>query len=243
MFGTLPDYYAILDYYQNCRGNPLAIAQFEEEKMKTTSFDRMGGLMAILAALAGFLYAVSFVVLKNTLLYSLFLTLLGFFAFAALVAVYDRLQKVDAAYALLALLFGLVGAAGTAIHGAYDLSNAINPPANLPAGVMDLPSQVDPRGLLTFGFMGLGLLIFSWLLTRSADFPKTLGYLGYLSAILFIVIYLARLIVLNPTNPILLVPVLLNGFIVSPLFYLWLGLALRHEPVMQSGKMPMAQKA
>jgi len=211
--------------------------------MKNTSFDRTGGWMAILAAVAGFLYAISFVVLKDPLLYSLFLTLLGFFAFVALVAVYDRLQKVDAAYALLALLFGLIGAAGTAIHGAYDLSNAINPPANVPAGVMDLPSQVDPRGLLTFGFMGIGLLIFSWLLTRSVEFPKTLGYLGYLSAILFIVIYLARLIVLSPTNPILLVPVLLNGFIVSPLFYLWLGIALRHEPVMQSGKMPMAQKA
>ncbi|MBI5031097.1 MAG: DUF4386 family protein [Chloroflexi bacterium] len=211
--------------------------------MKTTSFDRMGGLMAILAALAGFLYAVSFVVLKNALLYSLFLTLLGLFAFVALVAVYRRLQKVDAAYAMLALLFGLIGAAGTTIHGAYDLSNAINPPANLPAGVMDLSNQVDPRGLLTFGFTGIGLLIIAWLITRSADFPKTLGYLGYLSAILFIVIYLARLIVLNPANPILLVPVLLNGFMVSPLFYLWLGIALRHEPTAQSGKLPMAQKA
>lgn len=63
---------------------------------------------------------------------------------AALIAVYYCMRETDAAYALLALLFGLVGAAGTAIHGGYDLSNAINPPANVSAGLLDLPSQVDP---------------------------------------------------------------------------------------------------
>jgi hypothetical protein len=194
--------------------------------MKSSSFDRFGGLMAILAAIAGFLYAVSFVVLKSQLLYSAFLTLLGIYAFAALIAVYYRVRETDAAYALLALLFGLVGAAGTAIHGGYDLSNAINPPASVPAGLLDLPNQVDPRGLLTFGFTGVGLFVFAWLITRTTLFPRSLGYLGYLTAILFIVLYLGRLIVLNPANPIILVPVLLNGFIVSPLFYLWLGVVL-----------------
>jgi hypothetical protein len=188
--------------------------------MKGTSIDRLGSWMAILAAIAGFLYTVSFVVLKNPLLYALFLTLLGLYAVPALLAVFYRVRDTDAGYALLALLFGLVGATGTAIHGGYDLSNAINPPANVPAGLLDLPSQVDPRGLLTFGFTGVGLFVFAWLITRAASFPKSLGYLGYLSAILFIVLYLGRLIILNPANPIILVPVLLNGFIVSPLFYL-----------------------
>jgi hypothetical protein len=210
--------------------------------MKSSSFDQFGGWMAILAAVAGFLYAVSFVVLKNQLLYALFLTLLGIYAFAALIAVFHRVRETDAAYALLALLFGLVGAAGTAIHGGYDLSNAINPPASVPAGLLDLPSQVDPRGLLTFGFTGVGLFVFAWLITRTAAFPKTLGYLGYLSAILFVILYLGRLIVLNPANPIILVPVLLNGFIVSPLFYLWLGIALRRERAAGVEQMPTAQE-
>jgi len=210
--------------------------------MKSSSFDQFGGWMAILAAVAGFLYAVSFVVLKNQLLYALFLTLLGIYAFAALIAVFHRVRETDAAYALLALLFGLVGAAGTAIHGGYDLSNAINPPTSVPAGLLDLPSQVDPRGLLTFGFTGVGLFVFAWLITRTAAFPKTLGYLGYLSAILFVILYLGRLIVLNPANPIILVPVLLNGFIVSPLFYLWLGIALRRERAAGVEQMPTAQE-
>jgi len=211
--------------------------------MESKSFNRFGGWMAILAAISGFLYAVSFVVLKDQRLYALFLTLLGIYAFAALIAVFYRVRETDAGFALFALLLGLVGAAGTAIHGGYDLSNAINPPASVPAGLLDLPSQVDPRGLLTFGFTGIGLFVFAWLITRTTSFPKSLGYLGYLSAILFIVLYLGRLIVLNPANPIILVPVLLNGFIVSPLFYLWLGIALRREPAAEMGKMPMAQKA
>ena len=36
----------------------------------------------------------------------------------------------------------------------------------------------------------------------------------------------SNLIILNPTNPVLLIPLLLNGFILSPLFYLWLGIVL-----------------
>ena len=211
--------------------------------MNTSSFERFGGWMAILAAIAGFLYAVSFVALQNQLLYALFLMLLGLYAVPASLALYYRVRGTDAGFALLALLFGLVGAAGTAIHGGYDLANAINPPASIPASLADLPSQVDPRGLLVFGFTGVGLFVFSWLMTKTESFSKTLGYLGYLSAILFIVLYLGRLIVLSPTSPIILVPVLLNGFIVSPIFYLLLGMTLMRAPAPEMGKMRMAQKA
>ena len=211
--------------------------------MNTSLFERFGGWMAILAAIAGLLYAISFVFLQNQLLYALFLTLLGLYAVPASLALYYRVRETDAGFALMALLFGLVGAAGTAIHGGYDLANAINPPTSIPANLADLPSQVDPRGLLVFGFTGIGLFVFSWLMTKTASFSKTLGYLGYLSAILFVVLYLGRLIVLNPANPIILVPVLLNGFIVSPLFYLLLGMALMRAPMPEMAKMAVAQKA
>jgi len=33
---------------------------------------------------------------------------------------------------------------------------------------------------------------------------------------------------LDPTSPLILVPALLNGFLVNLAFYLWLGLALLH---------------
>src|SRR5262249_48077996 len=117
---------------------------------------------------------------------------------------------------------------GAAVHGGYDLANAINVPATNAAAAANLPSQVDPRGLLTFGVAGLALFIFAWLMGQGG-FARGISLLGYGLAALPVIIYLARLIVLQPTNPILLVPVLLVGFILNPVFYIWLGLSLWQE--------------
>jgi hypothetical protein len=154
---------------------------------------------------------------------ALCLTLFGALAIAAWLAIYLRLRETDAGFALLAVVLGLVGALGASIHGGYDLANAINPPGLGLQQAADLPSQLDPRGIATFGFGGLGLAVTAWLITRTRTFPKALGYLGALSAFLLVVLYLGRLIILDPANPLILVPALLNGFIVGPVFYVWLG--------------------
>jgi hypothetical protein len=180
-----------------------------------------------LAGLVGFLYAVAFVVLKSGLLSALFLMIVGLLTTAVVVALYERLRAVDNSFALWALLLGLAGALGSAVHGGYDLSNALHPPAQVNA---DLPSQIDPRGLLTFGVAGLGLWVVAWLITRASDLPKALGYLGFLAAALLIVLYLGRLIVLDATSLLIVGPALLAGFVVSPLFYVWLGLTLWRAP-------------
>jgi hypothetical protein len=39
-------------------------------------------------------------------------------------------------------------------------------------------------------------------------------------------LYLGRLIVLSPRNPLIFVPALLAGFVVYPLWYVWAGLVL-----------------
>jgi len=189
---------------------------------RSAPFERFAGACAILAGISGFLYAVAFVVLQSALFSGLFLMLTGLFTTAALVAVYERLRATDASFALLALLLGVAGALGSAVHGGYDLANVINPPPSMP----DLPNPVDPRGLLTFGVAGTALLVVAWLISRGGQFPKGLGYLGYASAVLLLALYLGRLIVLDPTSPVILVPALLNGFLASPIFYVWLGLAL-----------------
>lgn len=91
---------------------------------------------------------------------------------------------------------------------------------------MDLPNAVDPRGLLTFGVAGLALFVIAWLIVRGGRLPVGLGYLGYLSAALLVATYLGRLILLDPNHPALLAPAALEGLIVNPLWYAWLGLAL-----------------
>ena len=48
--------------------------------MLSRSFERFGGLLAILAGVCGFAYAVEFVILRDNLLSALFLTLAGFLA-------------------------------------------------------------------------------------------------------------------------------------------------------------------
>jgi hypothetical protein len=192
--------------------------------LASTSFERLAGACGILAGVGGFLYAVSFVVLQNPLLNSILLMLNSLLATTTLVAIYNRLREADAGFALWGLLLGTVGALGAAVHGGYDLANVINPPT---AASTDLPNQIDPRGLLTFGVTGLGLLALAWLMGRTAHFPKGLGYLGYALSALLVIIYLARMIVLDPTNPILLVPVLAAGFLVNPAWYIWTGVTLR----------------
>jgi hypothetical protein len=197
---------------------------------RSVSFEKLAGMVAVLAGIVHFLYAVSFVIISRSapetgaLLSAIFLLVGGLLSMLALNGAYQRLQISDPAFALYALLLTSMGTLGAAIHGGYDLANLLNPPASAPA---DLPSQIDPRGLLTFGVMGIGLLVIAWLMGRSEEFPPSLHYLGYVLAILFIVIYLARLIILDPGNPILLWPVLAAGFVVHPAWYIWLGLSLQ----------------
>ncbi len=193
-------------------------------------YQAFAGTCAILTAIAGFLYAVAFVVIARAapragdFLSALFLVAGGLLATPALVGLYERLRPQAAAAARWALLVGVLGATGAAIHGGYNLANVIHPPA---AAGTDFPSQIDPRGLLTFGFAGLAVGIFSWLIRRDAALPRGLGSLGYLSGALLVLIYLARLIIFNASNPLVLGPAALEGFIVNPIWYVWLGLVLR----------------
>jgi len=192
-----------------------------------TSFVRFAGWTAILAGISGFLYSIAFIVLRDNLLSALFLLLGGLFSASALTALYQRLRGTESGFALLGLLFSLSAALGSTIHGGYDLANALHPPAALNT---DLPNPIDPRGLLTFGIAGVGLFLLSWLVNQEPMFPKSLGYLGVLSAILMIILYLGRLIVLQATSLVIVIPALLEGFIVNPIWYIWLGLTfLRNQ--------------
>jgi hypothetical protein len=183
-------------------------------------FERLAGLAAIAAGVVGFVYSASFVLRPIDALLGACLLLTGLLASLTLVALYERLRPTDPALALWGLLLGLAGTLGSAMHGGYDLANALHPPASVNP---DLPSQIDPRGLLTFGVTGLALWVVAWLILRCGQFPRGLGYLGYVTAALLIILYLARLIVLDATSPLVLGPALIAGFVASPVWYVCLG--------------------
>jgi hypothetical protein len=191
--------------------------------MHSAYFERFAGACAILTAIASFLYAVAFVIVHNVVLSALFLTAIGLLSLAVLVAVYYRLRQTNAPFALWALVLGIAGALGSAVHGGYDLANAIHPPSS---ALAELPNPVDPRGLLTFGVSGVALFVVGWLIVVGRQFPRRVGYLAYLSAFLLVVLYLGRLIVVGPSNPVIVIPALLNGFVINPALYLLLGFAL-----------------
>jgi hypothetical protein len=201
------------------------------------SYERRAGGVAIAAGIGGIVYSVAFLggVVAGwapdlgKLVSSIALLVGGIFTVAVMVAIYRRLLPVSAAAALLALALVVIGATGAAVHGGFDLANAINPPVSDPLADAKLPSPIDPRGLLTFGLSGLGLLLLMVKAREFAVITPRLGGLGVLLGALMIVVYLGRLIVLDPTNPLVAGPAALTGLILSPAFYIWLGLELRRR--------------
>jgi hypothetical protein len=195
-----------------------------------SSVGRVAGYCAIGAGVGGFLYSVAFVLIARAApgfgagLSWVLLMIGGLLTTVVMVALYERLREIDRGVALLSLLLATIGALGSVIHGGYEVANLIHPPSSTPP---DLPNQLDPRGLVTFGFAGLGLLGFAWLMRRNLTFPPALGTLGVITGIAMVVVYLGRLIILSPTNPVVLLAAGLTGFILAPAWYIWLGLSLR----------------
>ena len=189
----------------------------------------------MLTGLAGLAYSLAFLGLvvaglapgPGVVISSLMLLLGGLLSSFVLFAVYERVRPAGPMLARWALALGLAGAVGAALHGGYDLANAVNPPASDPIALANLPSPIDPRGLLTFGVSGTAAFVVALLIRRGGTLPRGLGSLGMVAAILLILTYLGRLIVLTPTNPLVAGPAALVGLIVNPAWYVWLGLSLR----------------
>jgi hypothetical protein len=205
--------------------------------LRTADYERLAGLAAVLAGVGGLVYSIAFiggVVLGlapelGLAVASVALLIGGVLTLVVLVAVYGIVRGLGAELAALGLVLATAGAIGAAVHGGYDLSNVLHPPVSDVLAVSELPNPIDPRGLLTFGFAGCGLLVLAWMLRRSGTVPRRLGNLGVAVGALLVVVYLGRLIVLDPTNPLVAGPAALVGFILSPAFYLWLGTVLRRR--------------
>jgi hypothetical protein len=197
------------------------------------AFRGFSATCAFVVGVGGFAYSAAFVaVLRGSgepaaAAAAVFLLLGGLLATPVLVAVYLLVRATSPGLALWALAIGLAGAVGSAIHGGFDLANVINEPSGSGGG---FPNPIDPRGLLTFGFAAIGTAALSWLILRGGRLPRRLGLVAAVLAVLLFVIYLGRLVVLDPTHPVLLVAALATGFVVNPLWWIWLGTSIRKAP-------------
>ena len=198
-------------------------------------YDQLAGWAAILAGIGGFIYSLAFIVgvvldkapdLGKSVS-STALTVGGLLTAIVAVALFGRARAASAPAALLGVAFALFGSIGAMLHGAYDLANVLHPPVADVLATNELPNPVDPRGLLTFAAAGIGQLTLVWLTRQARELRNWVGFLGLVVGVLLILIYLGRLIILSPTNPLVAGLAGLTGFILSPIFYIGLGFWLR----------------
>jgi hypothetical protein len=220
-----------------------AMASEPTRDAAAVAYERLAGTGAIVAGIGGIVYSIAFLggVVEGwapqlgLTVASIALVLGGLLSVLVLVALYRRLLGGAAAVGLLGLMLAAIGATGALVHGGYDLANAVHPLQSLVAlrdvpyvlATAHLPSGIDPRGLLTFGVSGLGLLVLASQSRRSGTLPDGLAALGMTVGVLLIFVYLARLIILTPTNLLVAIPAALTGLVLSPLFYIRLGMELR----------------
>jgi hypothetical protein len=197
--------------------------------MAREAFDRAAGGAAIGVGLGGIAYSVSFVLAvkapsETALNISWLLLLLGgLLGTLVLIAVYRRIREVDSGLALWGMVLGAVGTIGSTVHAAWEVAMIVQPVPRNP----DAPAPMDPRGFLTFAMTGLGILVLSWLIRRSGALPIRLGTLGVALGIGMLLVYLGRLLIIDPTNLALLGIAGVTGLIAHPWWFLWLGSALR----------------
>lgn len=204
------------------------------------SFQRFAGTSAFAVAAGGIAYAVAFVVAVKTesgasdTIAALLLLVGGLLGSAVLAGLYQRIRGAEPGFALWGLLLGAVGVMGSAIHGGFDLALQVHPAPDVPG----IPNEVDPRGLLTFGVTGLGVLVLSWVIRRGSGLPAGLGTLGMALGVLLVGIFVARLFILDTDNLFLLALAGVTGAVVHPVWFVWLGRSLRQGTEQVSSSPP-----
>ena len=86
------------------------------------------------------------------------------------------------------------------------------------------PFSLDPQGWLSFGAVGLWLLVVSLLALRAGTWPKLLAYVGIATAVAYWLVVAG--FVFNQET-LFTIAAALGGVILAPIWYIWAGLRLR----------------
>ncbi|MCA1691461.1 MAG: hypothetical protein LC733_04360 [Actinobacteria bacterium] len=196
--------------------------------MGAPSLDRLAGPCATAVGLGGLLYGLLFawiVAGPPGWVPEVWFALLILGAVTSVpvgVALYQRLRKTDEGLALTALLLGLGGAFGGAVHGAFNLASQVNP-ASVGTG-----ASPDPGGIFRYAVAGIALMLVGWLVMAGRTLPARWGQLALASGAILVFIYVGRLYdFITPDERATLIPPFLYGLVLHPALYLWLGRLLR----------------
>jgi hypothetical protein len=203
--------------------------------VNTNPFVRLAGILSVFVGVGGLAYGILFAAIVEGAgvgvqrTWILLAVLGGLAACGVFAGLYERFRDVFPAVARLALLFGVLAGVGQLLNASvalgYSLETAPPPPG-------DFEGTPDPLGILRFGLNGVALFLFAWVMLRDGRVPKSLAYLGQLGGVLLVVMYVGRLTgIIDPAERITLIPPLLYGLAVHPIFYLWLGRELLRPPL------------
>jgi hypothetical protein len=119
----------------------------------------------------------------------------GLVGLPVLVAIYQRVRAVDDGFAIVGLVVAAAAALGSVLHGAHDIAVFANP--EVATGNADYPNFTDPRGFSTFALFGLGMLVLA-ALCRAARFSRQIPFVGAVTGVLAMIVYIGRVTVLDP---------------------------------------------
>jgi hypothetical protein len=188
----------------------------------TPTFTRFARGSALLAAIAGLTYTVTFIVVVQNgsewahWTSSIALLVGALAAVPTFCGAFFAVATREREFALVALILGVAGALGSATHAAYDLAVLANPPGGNLGAAGDLPFAADPRGFATFALVGLSLALFGWLGVRTAALPAAVVVLAEAAGLSLLVIFVGRLTVLDPKSGLLRPLTALSGFVLNP---------------------------
>jgi hypothetical protein len=185
----------------------------------TRAFRRVAAVSAAVAVVTSLLYSVTFAVVVRRGSHwaewtsSTALLAGALAAIVVVLAARERFAGGEPQFAQLAVVLGLAGALGSAVHAAYDLAALAKPAESDALGL----SPTDPRGFATFALTGLALGLFGVLGHAAGALSSRTRWIALMTAASLVVVFVGRLALLDPNRLVIKVLALACGVVLNPL--------------------------
>jgi hypothetical protein len=185
----------------------------------TRTFSRVAVVSAAVAVVTSLVYSVTFALVVRKGYHwaewasSAALLTGAMAAIVVVLAARERFAGREPQLAQLAVVLGLAGALGSAVHAAYDLSVLAKPVESNGLAL----SPTDPRGFATFALTGLALGLFGVLGHAAGALSNRTRWTALLTAASLVTVFVGRLALLDPNRLVIKVLALACGVVLNPL--------------------------